>query len=135
MDLSVKTDLIGQDKQSWLGSAAGTSNARSVVLVTASFTANTHYPDGYFRSGTPIAKYTSGGNSGLYGPYTAGASDGTQTLAGFLLTPTKAPSSTSTNVVGALLDGTGGPRIIVANLPVSGIDATAQATNPHFIYV
>jgi hypothetical protein len=135
MDLTVKTDLIGQDKQSWLGSAAGTSNARSIVLVTASFTPSTHYPDGYFRSGTPVAKYTSGGNAGLYGPYTVGASDGTQTLAGFLLTPAKAPASTSTNVVAALLDGTGGPRVILANLPVAGIDATAQATNPHFIYV
>lgn len=132
MDLNPSTTSIGRDDQSWLGSARGTSQAQSVGLVMASFTAATHYPNGYLPSGLPLGKYTSGANAGRYGPYTAGAADGSQSLAGFLLTPVSAPRNTATTVVnGALLD-TG--RIVVAKLPIA-VDATAQATNPRFVFV
>lgn len=131
MDLNPSITQIGRDDLSWLGSARGTSQAQSVTLVMASFTAATHYPDGYLLSGIPLGKYTSGANSGKYGPYTAGAADGTQNLAGFLLTAVPAPrNSATTTVNGPLLD-TG--RVIVSKLPVS-IDATAQGTNPRFVY-
>lgn len=133
MDLSPKTDTVGRDDQSWLGSARGTSQAQSIALAVGAFTEATHYPDGYFPSGLPLGKYTSGANSGRYGPYTAGASDGSEDLAGFLLTATPAPRNSGTAVVnGALLDQ---GRIIVANLPIDTVDATAQATNPRFVFV
>jgi hypothetical protein len=80
----------------------------------AAFTANTHYPNGYLPSGTPVAKFTSGGNTGLYGPYTTGASNGTQTLAGFLLTDVSMARSTTSNPQGALLEH---GRVILAKLP------------------
>lgn len=132
MDLSPKRDAIGRDDHSWLGSARGTQSTQSIALVMASFTAATHYPDGYFPSGLPLGKYTSGANVGQYGPYTAGAADGSQNLAGFLYTAVAAPRNSMTTVVnGALLD-TG--RIVTANLPIA-VDATAQATNPRFVFV
>ena len=120
------TETFSGEDHSWLGSARGTQSTQSITLKTSAFT----IANGYIPSGTPIALYTSGGNAGLYGPYTAGASDGTQTLAGFLFTSQKTPTDTSINVVASLLD-TG--RVIVAKLPVS-VDATAKATNPRFVY-
>lgn len=132
MDLSVSTAAIGRDDQSWLGSARGTSSAQSIALAMSAFTAGTHYPNGYLPSGLPLGLYTSGGNAGKYGPWTSGAADGSQNLAGFLLTATAVPrNSASTVVNGALLD-TG--RVIVSKLPIT-VNATAQATNPRFIYV
>lgn len=130
MDLSLRTDTYQQEDQSWLGSAHGTDMGRSITLKTSAFTAGTHYPNGYFPSGLPLGRYTSGGNTGLYGPYTAGASDGTQNLAGFLLCSLDAPTVNTTNVAGALLEH---GRVIVSKLPIS-VDATAQGTNPRFIY-
>lgn len=132
MDLAPRFDTLGRDSQEWLGSARGTSQAQSISLAVGAFTPATHYPDGYFPSGLPLGKYTSGANAGKYGPYTAGATDGSQDLAGFLFTAIAAPRNSSTTVVnGALLD-TG--RVIVAKLPIT-VDATAQATNPRFVYV
>lgn len=131
MDLSVRTDPLGLEDQSWLDSARGTSQAQSITLAVSAFTAGTHYPNGYFPSGIPLGKYTSGANTGLYGPYTAGATDGTQNLAGFLFTYTQAPRVAGTNVQGALLD-TG--RVITAFLPIT-VNAAAQATNPRFVFV
>lgn len=131
MDLSVKTEVFGQDDQSWLGSARGTDSARPILLQTSAFTAGTHYPSGYFTSGIPVGKYTSGGNTGKYGPYTTGASDGTQVLAGFIFNQAKAPVSTATNIVVALLD-TG--RVILAKLPVT-VDSAGQTSNPRFVFV
>jgi hypothetical protein len=134
VDINPVFGSIGREDLSWLGSARGTSQAQSIALLFSAFTAGTHYPLGYFPSGLPLGKYTSGANTGKYGPYTAGATDGTQALAGFLLTATSVPrtGSTATVVNGPLLD-TG--RVIVANLPVAGVDATAQATNPRFVFV
>lgn len=131
MDLTPNRVTEGRDDQSWLGSAHGTNSAQSVTLQTSAFTKATHYPNGYFPSGLPLGKYATGANAGKFGPYTAGATDGTQTLAGFLFTATGAPRDGVSNVQGALLDH---GRVIVARLPIS-VDATAQGTNVHFIYV
>jgi hypothetical protein len=100
MDLSVKTETFQQDDQSWLASAHGTDTARPITLDVSTFTANTHYPNGYIKSGVLLGKITA---SGRYGPYDGAATDGRQTAAGFLLDAVKAPASTSTPVQGALL--------------------------------
>ena len=60
------------EDQTWLGSAHGTDSARPVTLDVSAFTANTHYPNGYFPSGLALGKITS---SGLYGPYAANVSE------------------------------------------------------------
>lgn len=76
MDLTMRTENFSFDDQSWLGSAHGTDAARTITLDTSAFTSGTHYPNGYFPSGLPLARITS---SGKYGPY-AGRTSEVQTV-------------------------------------------------------
>lgn len=75
MDMSVRSESIGQGDQSWLGSRHSTDNAKSVTVARAALTALTHYPDGYLKSGTPMAKATSGTYSGFWVPLAARANE------------------------------------------------------------
>lgn len=75
MDLTVNSTTFGQGNQTWLGSRHGTQSCRTVTIAKASLTANTHYPNGYIPSGTPLAKATSGTYSGLYVPLAASVSE------------------------------------------------------------
>jgi hypothetical protein len=125
MDLSARTETFGQESQTWLGSQHGTDMARSITLDVSTFTAGTHYPNGYFPSGLPIAKITGTGQGGVvgkYGPYDDTATDGRQTLAGFLLTAVRAPAVNTTDVQGANhIHGV----VVEANLPIA-IDAAGR---------
>lgn len=127
MDLSLRTESFSQDDQTWLGSSHGTDMARSITLDTSAFTAATHYPNGFFPSGLPLGKITA---SGKYGPYDNAAVDGTETLAGFLLSAVKAPAVDTIDVQGALhIHGV----VVTANLP---IDASAAAADvPMILFV
>lgn len=120
MDLSVRTETFGQDDQRWIGAAHGIDLARSITLDTSAFTAGTHYPDGYIKSGTPLARITA---TGLYGPYDNAGAGGLEVLAGFLLTPTKPGAVAATDVGGALYEH---GRVVEANLPIA-IDAAGKA--------
>ncbi|MFE5093211.1 head decoration protein [Streptomyces sp. NPDC056638] len=102
MDLSLKTESFTQDRRDWLGSAHGTDAPVSATLDVSKFTAGTHYPDGYIKSGVPLGKITA---TGLYGPYDDAATDGRQTLVGFLFTAqdVNARRVASTKVVGSML--------------------------------
>jgi hypothetical protein len=73
---------FGGGDQSWLGSTHGIGNARTETLDISTFTASTHYPNGYIPSGFPVAKV-----AGLLVPYdpTAGTTTGAGILAGHLL--------------------------------------------------
>lgn len=51
----LKNETVGTGDQSWLGSAHGIRNCRTVTLNVSAFTAGTHYPNGYIPSGTPVA--------------------------------------------------------------------------------
>lgn len=119
MDLSVRSETFGGDNQTWLSAQHGTDFGRSITLDTSAFTAGTHYPTGVFRSGTPLGRITA---TGMYGPYNNAAADGTETLAGFLLTPVKAPAATTTDVGGSLFEH---GRVVEANLPIA-IDAAGK---------
>lgn len=79
----LRSETIGGGDQSWLGSSHGIHNARTETIDISAFTANTHYPNGYIPSGTPVAIV-----SGLAVPYdvTAGTTTGAGILAGFVLT-------------------------------------------------
>jgi len=80
MDISVrKTSPLIVEDRSWLGDVDGTQATRSVTLRTAAFTKATHFPNGVLKSGTVLARYTSGQYAGLYGPY-AGAASEVQTV-------------------------------------------------------
>ncbi|MFE0533827.1 head decoration protein [Streptomyces nigra] len=100
MNLTTTTETFGQDDQSWLKSAHGTDSAQPITLDTSAFVAGTHYPNGYFPSGLPLGRITA---TGLYGPYDGAASDGRETLAGFLFTAVSAPSVNTIDPQGALL--------------------------------
>ncbi|WDM16744.1 head decoration protein [Streptomyces lavenduligriseus] len=122
MDLSLKTESFTQDRRDWLGSSHGTDVPVSVTLDVSKFTANTHYPDGFIKSGVPLGKITA---TGLYGPYDDTATDGRQTLVGFLFTAQDVNSRrvASTKVVGSMLwHG----AIREAKLPVP-VDANGKA--------
>jgi hypothetical protein len=76
MDIVVrKTSPLVVEDRSWLGDVDGTQATRSITLRAAAFTKNTHYPNGVLKSGTVLARYTSGTYVGLYGPYAGQASE------------------------------------------------------------
>lgn len=79
----LKTETFGAGDQSWLGSSHGIHECRTETLDVSAFTAATHYPDGYIKSGTPVAKV-----GGLLVPYTSaeGTTTGAGVLAGFVYT-------------------------------------------------
>jgi hypothetical protein len=83
MNLGLITETFSQDRRDWLGSEHGTDIVQSITLDVSKFTAGTHYPDGYIKSGIPLGKITAGGKYGLYDD---AASDGRQTCVGFLFT-------------------------------------------------
>lgn len=125
MDLSQRTETFGQDDQSWLGSSHGTDMARSVTLDKSMFTAGTHFPSGYFKSGIPIARITGtgqGGEVGKYGPYDDTATDGRQTLAGFLLTAVRAPDVNADPQGALYIHGV----VVESKLPIA-VDAAGKA--------
>lgn len=119
-----ESDIVTGD-MTWLGSGHGIRNARTEILDISAFTAATHYPNGYIRSGTPVAKV-----GGVLVPYdaTEGTVTGAGILAGFILTDiplkvapgTTAPATEDQNV--PLLDH---GRVKVANLPITFVKPAA----------
>jgi len=120
MDLSVRTETFGGDNQAWLGSAHGTSSGRSITLDKTLFTPANHYPQGYLRGGTPVGQVTA---TKKFGPYDDAATDGRQTLVGFVLTPQTFATGGGTDIIAPLYEH---GAIIEANLPIP-IDAAGRA--------
>ncbi|MCW2543386.1 MAG: VWBp37 [Frankiales bacterium] len=100
MDIAPVTTSYALDDLSWLASQHGVEAAESITLLKSAFTANTHYPDGFLKSGLPLGKINA---SGKYGPYNDAASDGTETLVGFLYGGVEVVSGGGANLGGALL--------------------------------
>lgn len=103
MNLGLITESFSQDKRDWLGSEHGTDFAQSITLDVSTFTAGTHYPDGYIKSGIPLGKITA---SGKYGLYDDTKTDGRQTCVGFLFTGVEVVTrrgATVTSAVGSML--------------------------------
>lgn len=77
------SETFGAGDQSWLGSSHGIHECRTETVDISTFTANTHYPDGYIKSGTPVAEV-----GGVLVPYviTEGTTTGAGVLAGFIFT-------------------------------------------------
>lgn len=120
MDISpVKTTFGALDDNSWLGSSHGIDSTRGITLDVSTFTAGTHYPDGYLLPGLPLGKITA---SGQYGLYDDAAVDGTEVCVGFLYGTTRVPAG-ATAVAGALLwHGV----VVAAKLPIT-LDANGKA--------
>lgn len=114
--LQQTTKSYAADDQSWLASRHGTGEPQSVTLDTSTFTKATHYPDGFFKSGTPL-KYN--GTSKMYELWTTGT-----TLAGILFDSVPAPADNLIDVNAAMLDHC---KVIGSRLPFA-VDATGQGT-------
>ncbi|WP_280448494.1 potassium transporter [Nocardia brasiliensis] len=118
MDLTLKTETFGQDSHDWLASAHGTDAGRTITLDLTTFTAGTHYPDGWLKSGFALKKL----GSGKYGLFSAGDESGA-VIAGHLLTAVKVPTG-ATKVAGSLMwHG----AVIASKLPHT-VNAAGQAT-------
>lgn len=80
------------ENRSWLLSEHGTEpgTTPTVALDVSTFTAATHFANGYLKSGIVLGKITA---TGKYGPFVAGASDGTQTAAGILFSSVRVPDT------------------------------------------
>jgi hypothetical protein len=111
----------------WLGSNHGIRNARTEILDISAFTAGTHYPDGYIKSGTPVAKV-----GGVLVPYdaTEATVTGAGILAGFVLTDiplgvTPGATAVATEDFNVPLLDHG--RVKVGKLPIAFVKPTAAA--------
>jgi hypothetical protein len=95
----LRSETIGAGDQSWLGSAHGITDCRTETINVSAFTAGTHYPDGFIRSGQPVAKV-----GGLLVPYdgTEATVTGAGVLAGHIFTDQ--PVSGTSNLPAPLLD-------------------------------
>lgn len=115
----LKSETIGTGDQSWLGSAHSIRNARTELLDISTFTAGTHYPNGYIPSGTPVAKV-----GGVLVPYTSaeGTTTGAGILAGHVLTD-QAVVGTADFAVPVLDHG----RVKAAKVPAGSDAFTAPA--------
>ena len=84
------TENFGSGNTAWVGTEHGIANCRTETVNTSAFTKEDHYPDGYIRSGQPVAKV----DNALV-PYDA--DEGTVTaagiLAGFILTDQRVAGS------------------------------------------
>jgi hypothetical protein len=82
----LQTDQFNAGDQSWLGGTHAIYDTRTETLDPTAFTAGTHYPNGYIKSGTPLAKV-----GGFMVPYTSaeGTTTGAGVLAGHLYTDQK----------------------------------------------
>ncbi|MCX4858363.1 head decoration protein [Streptomyces canus] len=121
------------DDRTWLASLDGVHEAHTIPIDTSKLTSGTHYtagtlnqPRNIIKSGLPLGKITT---SGLYAPYNAAASDGTQILAGFLVAET-AFTPGSPRAAGALLWR---GEVYAPKLPVA-FTAPAAANTTAFIH-
>ncbi|NUO57319.1 MAG: head decoration protein [Hamadaea sp.] len=96
-DISVSSTAYQVEDRSWLMSqwGQGPGENPSIVLDVSAFTAGTHYPNGYIKSGEPLGKITASSTTKVtvVGPYDDTATDGRQTCIGFLHSAVKVPAS------------------------------------------
>ena len=115
----LSTETMHSGDMSWLGSSHGIGEARTELLDISTFTEGTHYPNGYIKSGTPLAKV-----GGVMVPYTVaeGTTTGAGILAGFLLTDQRVVGDDDFAV--PVLDH---GRVVASKVPYASFVAPAAA--------
>lgn len=87
MDITIESRTLTASRDySFFASKFGWDAAINGTVLIADLVKATHYPEGYLKPGLILAKYTSGGNAGLWTPWVqddAGA-DGADTIAGIV---------------------------------------------------
>ena len=119
----MSTQTFGGGNQSWLGAGAPhVDECRTEVLDISTFTAGTHYPNGFIPSGLPVAKV-----GGVLVPYdpTEGTTTNAGVLAGFVLTDQPVVGGSTGPDFGVPLYDHG--RVVTANLPIAFTAPTAAA--------
>jgi hypothetical protein len=130
-DISVRSHSYQVDNREWLIGQHGADLTPSVTLDISKFTKNTHYPNGFIKSGTPLGIVTA---TGLYGPYNDAASDGTEVCRGLLFSFVKAIDE-----FGNTLVKVGGARFVhgavkESKLPIA-INANGKADLPLIVWL
>lgn len=130
-DITVRSHAWQIDNRDWLIGQHGVDLTPSVTLDISKFTKNTHYPNGFIRSGQPLGIVTA---TGLYGPYNDAASDGTEVCRGLLFSFVRAIDE-----FGTTLTKVGGARFIhgavkESKLPVA-INANGKADLPLIVWL
>lgn len=121
------------ENRSWVFGTHGLDLTPGITLDPALFTAATHYPKGFVRSGIVLGKVTA---TGLYGPYSAAAEDGRQKAAYHLF-----GSLRLRNRNGELLKKVAGAGFVhgavtEAKLPPNhGLDAAAKTALSQILYI
>lgn len=82
MPFQTQSESFNSRDLSWLASEQNTKYRVTRTIVLEDAVEAVHYPDGYIKSGILVARYTSGGNSGLWAPFVRDAADGRQTPLG-----------------------------------------------------
>lgn len=121
--------LIGAPKittidgdQSWLASAHGQWNARTVTLDLSKFTPSTHFKNGYLPQGFPLAM----ASDGIAGPY----SDAD--FAGHLLHDLPVAPGETGKVSAPMLDH---GRVVVSRVPLQGFAKPTAQPNSTITYI
>ena len=116
-----RSETFSTGDMSWLASGHGLRNARTVTIDISAFTAGTHYPDGFIRSGQPVAIV-----GGMAVPYdaTEGTVTGAGILAGHILTDQ--PVIGTGDFPAPLLDH---GRVVAARVPGTFSKPAAAAKN------
>lgn len=136
VDLSVRTRTFGGSDPSWLASAHGTLNNRTVTLDLSKFNFASTFTSKMIPSGVVLGKVTA---SGLYGPYNDGLSNGQEVARGILFSDVDVTRFIadlgSTTLTGKtvwapmLISGI----VVEANLPTgNGIDAAGKTDLHNF---
>jgi hypothetical protein len=125
-DISVSTTAYQVEDRSWLLAEHGADPGmtESITLDVSAFTAATHYPNGYLKSGIVLGKITA---TGKYAPYVDAAVDGTGTAAGFLFSSVRVP-----NLADLAVD-VGGALIFHCHVRTSRLPIANAATGGGFI--
>lgn len=136
-NIAVTTTSVQAEDRSWyLGTADDPGFTLSVRIDVSAFTAGTHYPDGYLKSGIPVGKITaqSTGTRLVVGPYDNGASDGREVCLGLLFSSVKVPNLADTTVdtAGAVLVAFAPVKL--SKLPIA-LDANGQADLTRLYFV
>jgi hypothetical protein len=85
-DFQVTTETLRNERDyRWLVPSTDIANTQGGTLLIAGATQATHYPDGYIKPGTLLARYTSGANDGLLAPFVVDGSTGLDTCVGIVM--------------------------------------------------
>lgn len=112
----LKSETYGSGDYTWMLNTHGLNDGSQCVLDISAFTENTHYPDGYIPSGTPIDV----ANPKLAVPFVDEANAVLAFVEGDV--PVNGDEDLNTAIV------THADGIIVANLPVAFTAPTTAAT-------